>query len=125
MHEHLITADNAINVYEVVRDRDGTMVTSFVIGSGYGIFRGQSEEEFIKDGGATFKNVGILVHYTEDHTILIPTDSNAPQYTKSHYVPQIGDRCTYRGVTYDITGVAVRPDINGTVVGYTIWCSNG
>lgn len=115
MLDHLVVEENKIEVFEVVKDRDEAEISRVRIGFGYGIFRGQSTEEFAMMGSAAFTNIGTLVHYTSD------TDSNP----RSHSTPQIGDVCTWRGKEYYVSGVSPRPDIYGELVGYTIRCSNG
>lgn len=118
MLEYLIDTYNMIDVYERVLDRDGTETARLHIGSGYGIFRGQSVEEFAMLGSANFTSIGILIHYSEDH-------STEEAGTKTHFTPGIGDICIWHGQEYYISGVSSRPDIHGELVGYTIRCSNG
>lgn len=118
MFEHLVEPINKIEVFEIILDRDGAEVSRIRIGSGYGLFRGQSTEEFAMMGSAAFTNIGTLVHYTED-------TSELEDQERSHTVPQIGDVCTWRGQEYYISGVSPRPDIYGELVGYNIRCSNG
>lgn len=118
MLEYLIVEDNKIEVYERVLDRDNTEITRLHIGTGYGIFRGQSVEEFAMMGSADFTNIGILVHYSENH-------EEVEGSTKTHFIPNIGDVCVWHGKEYYISGVSPRPDIYGDMIGFTIRCSNG
>lgn len=123
MLEHLITPDNLIEVLEVQVDRDGDETITFVIGTGYGVFRGQAITEFVQGGAGKFNSVGTLVFYTESNPE--PVTIGGKTYTATKTKPYIGGACRWRGVEYDITGVDPHPDIHGDLVGYTIRCSNG
>lgn len=121
--EHLCTPENLIEVLEVQTDRDGDETISFVIGTGYGVFRGQAMEEFVQGGASKFNSVGTLVLYTEADPD--PVMLNGKIYKATKTKPYIGGACRWRGTEYDVTGVDPRVDINGDLVGYTIRCSNG
>lgn len=123
MLEHLCTPENLIEVLEVQVDRDGDESVVFVIGTGYGVFRGQAIEEFVQGGAGKFNSVGTLVFYTASNPEPITVGSRT--YTAQHSEPYIGGACTWRGTRYDITGVDPHVDIHGDLIGYTIRCSNG
>ena len=123
MLEHLITPDNLVEVLEVQTDRDGDETIKFVIGIGYGIFRGQSMTEFVQGGAGKFSSVGTLLFYEEKTPEPLTVGNRT--YIASKTKPYIGGACRWRGVEYDITGVDTRVDIDGDLIGYTIRCSNG
>jgi hypothetical protein len=123
MFEHLIQPENEIVVYETVKDRDENVLGSICIGTGYGIFRGQAVVEYVSNVSGKFNSVGILVYYEPSSGASVTVDGRI--YDSTHSIPSIGDVCTCKGITYDITGVDPRPDIDGNLVGYTIRCSNG
>ena len=123
MLEHLCIPENLIEVFEVQTDRDGDETIQFLIGTGYGVFRGQAMEEFVQGGAGKFNSVGTLVFYTGNKPD--PIEVGGKLYKSTKTIPYIGGTCKWRGVEYDITGVDPRIDINGDLIGYTIRCANG
>jgi hypothetical protein len=123
MFEHLITDDNRITVLQLVRNKDHDVVGHICIGNGYGVFRSQSLEEVAAYPTGKFDNVGLLVHYEPMYNQKTVVDGVT--YPQTHTVPDIGDVCVWRGTPYSVTGVDVRIDIQGDLVGYTIRCSGG
>lgn len=123
MLEHLITPENLIEVLEVQTDRDGDESAVFVVGTGYGVFRGQAMDEFVLGGDGTFSSVGTLLFYKAQHPE--PITVNGRTYYPTKTEPYIKGSCRWRGITFVITGVDHRVDIDGNLVGYTIRCANG
>ena len=119
----LMTPENRIEVVEYIKNRDEDIVAEIVIGYGYGIFRGQGEVEYTSQQSSSFSHVGILVDYTIVENAEIVVDGVV--YKATHKYPAINDACTWRGITFSITGVDPRPDVHGDLVGFTVRCSNG
>lgn len=121
--EWFITPENRIEVIEHVKNRDEDHIADLVIGYGYGVFRGQTAVEYISQNAGDFNHVGVLIDY---HTL--PNASvtvNGKVYKATHNYPEIGDVCTWRGITFAITGVDPRPNVYGDLVGFTVRCSSG
>lgn len=123
MLEHLCTPENRIEVKEVIIDRNQDTIAEIVIGVGYGIFRGQSQIEYMSQASAKFKNVGTLVFY--EPTNPAPITIGGKQYRATHMYPKENDICVWRDTRYTISGVDSRPDVHGDIVGYTVRCSSG
>lgn len=121
--EWLMTPDNLIEIKEKIVDRNEDTIAEIVIGTGYGIFRGQTELEYTSQMSANFSHVGTLVFYTptESETIIV----DGREYKATHKYPEQNDLCTWKGITYVITGVDFRPDVHGDLVGFNLRCSNG
>lgn len=118
----LKTPENRIEVIETITNRDGDPIADIVIGTGYGIFRGQTSVEYTSTRAADFNHVGILIEYTPivESTVAIGEDLYA-----THMYPEIGDACVWRGIRFSVTGVDPRPDVHGDLVGFTVRCSSG
>ena len=121
--EWLMTPDNLIEVRQKIVDRNEDTIAEIVIGTGYGMFRGQTELEYTSQVSANFTHMGTIVFYT-------PTDSkpvvvNGKEYSATHKYPSYNDLCTWRGTTFVITGVDFRPDVHGDMVGFNLRCSDG
>lgn len=127
MLEHLIDPSNKITFEEVVLDRDGDAVCSFVIGVGYGIFTSLSRDDVELFGVNTFRSVSIAVHYSSQssNTQVVEGIEYSAQHTEP-FVQNQRRKCvaTWRGKTYDITSVQKRYDIHGTFVGYRVFSAN-
>lgn len=121
--EWLMTQDNLIEVREQIIDRNEDTIAEVVIGTGYGIFRGQTTLEYTSQASASFSHVGTLVFYTPNSTATTIVDG--VEYTASHKYPKQNDICVWKGISYVITGIDFRPDVHGEFVGYTIRCSSG
>ena len=119
----LMTPENRIEVVEYIKNRDEDIVAAIVIGYGYGIFRGQGEVEYTSQQSSSFSHVGILIDYTIVENAEAVVDGVI--YKATHKYPAINDSCTWRGITFSITGVDPRPDVHGDLVGFTVRCSNG
>lgn len=123
MLDHLCVPENRIEVVERITDRNEDIIAELVIGSGYGIFRGLNQVEYVGGASASFSHVGTLVFYTSaDPTEIVVAGKT---YTTTHTKPQIGDKCVWRGTSYIVTGVNTCPDIHGDLVGFTILCDTG
>lgn len=121
--EWLMTPDNLIEIKEKIVDRNEDTIAEIVIGTGYGIFRGQTELEYTSQMSASFSHVGTLVFYTPTEPESIIVDGR--EYKATHKYPEHNDLCTWKGITYVITGVDFRPDVHGDLVGFNLRCSNG
>lgn len=117
------TPENQIQVIETIINKDQDPIADIVIGSGYGIFRGQTSVEYTSQQAGKFNHVGILIYYTTNTDASVTVDGDV--YSATHKYPEIGDSCIWRGVRFSITGVDPRPDINGDLVGFTVRCSSG
>jgi len=119
----LIVPENRIEVIEHVKTRDEDHIADIVIGYGYGIFRGQTEVEYSSQNSGAFNHVGILIDYhaVTDASVVV----DGEEYKATHKYPEIEDVCTWRGITFAITGVDPRPDVYGDLVGFTVRCSDG
>jgi hypothetical protein len=122
MLEHLCTPENLIEVREEIIDRNQDTIGELLIGTGYGVFRGQSEVEYISQAAAKFNYVGTLVFYAVNRDAELTVGDKT--YKPSHMYPKEGDICICRGVRYSITGSEFRTDIHGDLVGFTVRCSN-
>ena len=121
--EWLITPENRIEVIEHVKNRDGDPIADLVIGYGYGVFRGQTAVEYSSQNAGSFNHVGILIDYHILSDASVTVDDKV--YKATHSYPEIEDSCTWRGITFAITGVDPRPNVYGDLVGFTVRCSNG
>jgi hypothetical protein len=122
MLEHLISPENLVEVFEIQTDRDGDETIRFLIGTGYGIFRGQAMEEFVQGGAGKFNSVGTVVFYSA--TTPNPVTVKGRTYTATKDKPYIGGVCRWHGIEYAVTGVDARTDIHGDLIGYTVRCAN-
>lgn len=121
--EWLITPENRIEVIEHVKNRDEDHIADLVIGYGYGVFRGQTAVEYSSQNAGSFNHVGILIDYHTLPNASVTVDGKV--YKATHKYPEIGDVCTWRGITFAITGVDPRPNVHGDLVGFTVRCSSG
>lgn len=122
MFGHLVTDVNRIQVLQQILNRDGDVSATVVIGEGYGVFRTKTLEEVMAYTSSTFDSVGTLLFYTANEPQSIVVGNNT---IVTHTEPRVGDTCTWRGMSYTLTGIEPRIDINGDLVGYTVRCSNG
>ena len=128
MFEHLIDPSNQIVFKEVVLDRDGDAVCSFIIGSGYGIFGSLSRDDLELAGINKYRSASIVVHYTSNQSDA--TIEDGVVYNQTYDEPFVAEnrrKCvaTWRSKTYDITEVQKKYDIHGVFVGYRVYSANG
>ena len=118
----LLIPENRIDIVQTITNRDGDIVESIVIGTGYGIFRGQTAIEYTAQTSGSFNHVGILIAYEpkQPHTFVVDGKDIV-----THQYPEIRDYAVWRGMRFSITGVDPRPNVHGDLVGFTVRCSSG
>ena len=136
MLKHLKQSNNKITIERDITDRDGDISSTFLIGSGYGLFRTKTIEELSIQSSEGCTWVGILGFFEPDTSKIEPEnntengdDANGEsviiEIPDADKVIKSGDIATWRNKEYYIASVVERVDIHGEFIGYWLECGQG
>ena len=128
MFDHLVYPQNKIVFNEVVLDRDGDSVCSFIIGIGYGIFGSLTKDDLDVASANDSKSVSVVVHYAKEEPSE-QVDEEGRVFNAHYTEPFVQNQrrkcvAVWREKEYDITQVRKCYDVHGEFVGYRVYRSN-